>query len=153
MARLEQYNFPMIARRLGEFAAALDLAAVPAEVRDRARHLILDAIGCGLAAGRFDFAAPSLRALAGLGGRGERAVVGQAMRLPLRDAVLANGILMHGLDYDDTHTEGVLHLTVAVLPAALGVAAAPRRAREIRDAVLGLEAASARDLEEAVREG
>ncbi len=112
----------MISRQLAQFAAELDPAAVPPAVRERAKHLILDAVGCALAAGRFDFAATSLRALAGLGGRGARAVVGQAARLPLRDAVLANGILMHGLDFDDTHTEGVLHLTVAVLPAALGVA-------------------------------
>jgi len=50
-------------------------------------------------------------------------VIGQAARLPLRDAVLANGILIHGLDYDDTHTEGIVHATVVAFPAALGVAA------------------------------
>jgi 2-methylcitrate dehydratase PrpD len=113
----------MISRQLAQFAAELDPGAVPAAVRERAKHLILDAVGCALAAGGTDFAATSLRALSALGGRGPRAVVGQPVRLPLRDAVLANGILMHGLDFDDTHTEGVLHLTVAVLPAALGVAA------------------------------
>ncbi len=113
----------MIAKRLGEFAAGVDAAGVPAGVRLRAKHLMLDAAGCALAARRFDFAAPSLRALAELGGGGARAVLGQAGRMPLRDAVLANGILMHGLDYDDTHTEGIVHLTVAVLPAALGLAA------------------------------
>jgi 2-methylcitrate dehydratase PrpD len=112
-----------IARQLARFAAGLPLDAIPHEVRERAKRLMLDAIGCGLAAQRFDFAAPSLRAVAELGGPGARGVVGRAMRLPLRDAVLVNGILMHGLDYDDTHTEAVAHLTVAVLPAALGVAA------------------------------
>lgn len=113
----------MISHRLAEFVAGLRYEAIPPEVRDRAKRLILDAIGCGLAAKRFDFAAASLHGIADLGGAGPRAVVGHASRLPLRDAVLANGILMHGLDYDDTHTEGVLHLTVAVLPAVLGLAA------------------------------
>ncbi|MGH8765927.1 MAG: MmgE/PrpD family protein, partial [Burkholderiales bacterium] len=103
----------MIARQLAEFAAGLAWDAIPAEVRRRAQHLMLDAIGCGLAARHFDFAAPSIAAAAELGGAGRRAVLGHAQRLPLRDAVMANGILMHGLDYDDTHSEGVIHLTVA----------------------------------------
>jgi len=112
-----------ISARLGAFAAALQWEAIPEEVRQRAKYLMLDALGCGLAARRFEFAAPSLRAAAELGGAGARGVLGQAQRLPLRDAVLANGILMHGLDYDDTHTEGIVHLTVSALPAALGAAA------------------------------
>ena len=36
--------------------------------------------------------------------------------LPLRDAILLNGILAHGLDYDDTHTV-MGHPTAPVLPA------------------------------------
>jgi 2-methylcitrate dehydratase PrpD len=113
----------VISRHLAEFAAGLEYERIPAAVRERAKRLMLDAIGCGLAAKRFDFAAASLGAIAELAGSGPRAVVGHAQRLPLRDAVLANGILMHGLDYDDTHTEGVAHLTVAVLPAVLGLGA------------------------------
>lgn len=112
-----------ISARLGAFAAALQWEAIPPEVRQRAKYLMLDAVGCGLAARRFEFAASSVRAAAELGGAGARGVLGQAERLPLRDAALANGILMHGLDYDDTHTEGIVHLTVSTLPAALGVAA------------------------------
>lgn len=108
---------------LAAFASSLRWDALPPEVRGRAKHLILDAIGCGLAARRFEFAGPALRAAAELGGPGPRAVLGQAQRLPLRDAVLANGVLMHGLDYDDTHGEGIVHLTVSAFPAALGVAA------------------------------
>ncbi len=113
----------MISGRLAEFAAGLAYDAIPPIVRERAKRLMLDAIGCGLAAKRFDFAATSLAALRDLGGAGRRAVIGHPDRLPLRDAVLANGILMHGLDYDDTHTEGVAHLTVGVLPAVLALGA------------------------------
>jgi 2-methylcitrate dehydratase PrpD len=113
---------PTIAARLAGFASGLSFDAIPGEVRTRAKHLILDAVGCALAARRFYFAAPSLAALAELGGAGPHAVIGQSLRLPLRDAVLANGILAHGLDYDDTHTEGVVHLTVGVFPAVLALA-------------------------------
>ena len=132
----------MIAHRLAEFAAALRYDAIPPMVRSRAKRLMLDAIGCGLAAKRFDFAQASLDAIRSLGGAGPRAVLGHPDRLPLRDAALANGILMHGLDYDDTHTEGVVHLTVAVLPAVLGLGAElDRSGRDLLTAyVAGIEA-------------
>src|SRR5690349_6999686 len=103
------YVRPMgtISQTLGKFVAGLRWQDLPAEVTERARHLILDAVGCALAARRFDFAAVSLRAIADLAGRGDSVVIGCKERFPLRDAVLANGILAHGLDYDDTHSEGI----------------------------------------------
>ena len=45
----------------------------------------------------------------------------------MRDAVMANGVLVHGLDYDDTHLTGVVHATASCFPAALGAAWAGRR--------------------------
>jgi 2-methylcitrate dehydratase PrpD len=116
-----------VSARLADFAAGLSYGAIPEEVRARAKHLILDAVGCALAARRFYFAAPCLAAMTELGGAGPHAVIGQAHRLPLRDAVLANGILAHGLDYDDTHTEGVVHLTVGVFPAVLALSSHLKR--------------------------
>src|SRR5688572_14281235 len=111
-----------VSEQLGAFAAALRWEDVPREVRSRARHLILDAVGCALAARRFGFSSTALQGILDLAGEGESVVIGQKRRLPLRDAVLANGILAHGLDYDDTHSEGIAHLTVATFPAVLGVA-------------------------------
>lgn len=110
-----------ISQTLARFVSELRWQDVPPQVRERAAHLILDAVGCALAARRFDFAKISLRGIAELGGTGRSVVIGQKERLPLRDAVLANGILAHGLDYDDTHSEGIAHLTVATFPAALAV--------------------------------
>lgn len=113
----------LIAEALAQFAHETRTERMPATVRIRAKHLILDAVGCALAARREAFVRAPLAALAELGGRGDSAVIGHDIRLPLRDAVLMNGLLCHGLDYDDTHLGGVLHLTVSVLPAVLGVAA------------------------------
>ena len=96
---------------------------MPASVALRAKHLILDAVGCAFAARREEFAGRIAGSVARLAGPGPRGVIGMAKRLPLRDAVLANGALLHGLDYDDTHAAGVLHLTVVAFPAALGAAA------------------------------
>ena len=45
-----------IARTLSSFANRMRLSHVPVEVSLRARHLILDAIGCALAARHEEFA-------------------------------------------------------------------------------------------------
>lgn len=50
-----------IAADLARFAAQVRFDGIPAEVRTRAKYLMLDALGCGLAARRFDFAAPAPR--------------------------------------------------------------------------------------------
>jgi 2-methylcitrate dehydratase PrpD len=112
-----------ISSELAAFATGFTLDAVPAEVRERARHLMLDALGIGLASTQWDFARTTLaglRELAGTGG--EVPVIGCGQRLPLRDAVVMNALLIHGLDYDDTHPAGVIHATTSVLPATLGLA-------------------------------
>ncbi|MGQ0543997.1 MAG: MmgE/PrpD family protein [Betaproteobacteria bacterium] len=131
-----------VSGELGAFAARLGWQDIPPEVRTRARHLILDAVGCALASRRFAFSSESLRAISQLAGPGESVVIGQRLRLPLRDAVIANGILAHGLDYDDTHSEGIVHLTVSVFPTVLGVSSqANLSIREMLPAyILGVEA-------------
>lgn len=112
-----------ISERLADFTARLSLAEVPSPVALRAKHLLLDAIGCGFAARNEQFADRIAASVARLAGEGPRRVLGMAYRLPLRDAAVVNGALMHGLDYDDTHAAGVIHLTVSTFPAALGAAA------------------------------
>ena len=112
-----------ISEQLADFAGGLALAEVPAGVALRAKHLILDAIGCAFAARKEEFAGRIAASVAKLAGEGPRRTLGMAYRLPLRDAAVVNGMLMHGLDYDDTHAAGVIHLTVSTFPAALGTAA------------------------------
>src|SRR5690606_26175646 len=99
-----------ISQTLAAFAGGLDPAAIPAEVRERARYLILDAVGIALASTQYDFSHRTLAALREFGA-GPSPVIGYGARLPLRDAVTMNGFLVHGLDYDDTHTRGVIHAT------------------------------------------
>lgn len=111
-----------IAGTLAKFVAELAPAAIPIEVRQRARYLILDAVGIALASTQYDFSHRTLSALREFG-EGTSDVIGYGARLALRDAVMMNGFLVHGLDYDDTHTAGVIHATASCFPTALGVAA------------------------------
>ena len=121
--RLSPTPAPAISQRLADFTLELALAEIPASVCLRAKHLLLDAIGCAFAAREQEFAGRIAASVARLAGPGPRGVIGMAHRLPLRDAAVVNGMLMHGLDYDDTHAAGVIHLTVSTFAAALGTAA------------------------------
>jgi 2-methylcitrate dehydratase PrpD len=112
------------ARQLSEFAAALTWEDIPPAVRERAKLQILDAVGTGIAANSYPFAGWALAGVRALGSGGPCSIIGQAERLSPRDAALANGMLMHGLDFDDTHLGSIIHATVACLPATLAVAEA-----------------------------
>jgi 2-methylcitrate dehydratase PrpD len=107
------------ARRLAEFAADLTFDDIPKPVLDRGKLLILDALGCGLASNAYGFSDVAVAGVTALGGEGTCSVIGRKVRLPVRDAALANGMLIHGLDFDDTHLNSIIHATAACLPCAL----------------------------------
>src|SRR6201987_105640 len=107
------------ARRLAEFAAGLAFDDIPTSVLHRGKLLILDALGCGLASNAYGFSDVAVSGAAALGGEGACSVIGRNIRLPVRDAALVNGMLIHGLDFDDTHLNSIVHSTAACLPCAL----------------------------------
>ncbi|MDF2812035.1 MAG: MmgE/PrpD family protein [Microvirga sp.] len=110
------------AESVARFASRLVFDDVPAAATERAKLLILDALGVGLASNAYPF---SERAMAGIVALAERdgtcSVLGRRDRLPVRDAALANGILIHGLDFDDTHLASIIHASAACLPCALSL--------------------------------
>ena len=111
-----------IADSLADFAASLEPDAIPEEVRLRARYHLLDAVGIALASGKRDFAQRTLLAMQRIGGHGDNAVLGLSARLAPRDAAILNGLLCHGLDFDDTHLGAVVHPTASAFPTALAAA-------------------------------
>src|SRR5579859_1781579 len=109
-------------RALARFAARLHLSDVPAVVRDRAKLHILDALGLGLASNAYEYARRAAAGVAALGTSGACSVLGRAERFEARDAALLNGILIHGLDFDDTHLSSIVHPTCTSLPCAMALA-------------------------------
>jgi len=120
--RAEAAKDVSIAAVLGAFAAGLDYTAIPEPVRTRAKELILDAVGIALASTRYPFARKAVDGLRALDA-GYSEVIGMGVTLSLRDAALVNGMLVHGLDFDDTYLPGLIHTTAACFPSALGMAA------------------------------
>jgi 2-methylcitrate dehydratase PrpD len=111
-----------ISRTIADFAQNLRCDDLSPRLRDFARYHILDVVGASLAATRFEFSHRALSGLTALADGGSNVVLGMAAKLPLKDAVLMNGILAHGLDYDDTHPAGPVHPSSSAFPCALGLA-------------------------------
>ena len=110
-----------ISQQVAEFAANLTYKSISKATRENAKYHVLDVVGTAIAATRFDFAQHALSGLLGIAEGGKNSVIGMGVKLPLRDAVLLNGILAHGLDYDDTHPGAIVHPSGSAFPCSLGV--------------------------------
>ena len=108
----------------GKFATGLTLADVPEAVVARAKLHILDALGLGLAATVEEFGHSARAGIAAMAAPGPCATILGDARWAPRDAALLNAILMHGLDFDDTHLASIIHPTCTALPTALALAEA-----------------------------
>jgi len=104
---------------IGKFASELTLADIPVEVVAKAKLVFLDTLGVALASSTMDFGAMVTRVAAKLGGANQSVVIGSPHRVAAANAVLANGTLAHGLDYDDTLEEAIVHTGACAWMTAL----------------------------------
>ena len=126
------------AQRLAAFTTGLTLDDVPADVAEHAKLHLLDTLGCGLAAHALGVAAEGRTAMAEVGGEAQATVIGLEAPLPGMSAAFANAMLCHGLDFDDTHSDSVSHVSTVTCPAALAAGEATRRSgRDVLAAIVG----------------
>jgi len=123
---MENNDGETYSRAIGRFADGLTLADVPQAVVAKAKLVFLDTLGIALASSTMDFGAMVTRAARKLGGEPESVIIGSPHRVAAANAVLANGTLAHGLDYDDTLEEAIVHTGSCAWMTALAVAEAER---------------------------
>jgi 2-methylcitrate dehydratase PrpD len=111
------------AQRLAQFACALELEDLPLEVCEAAKLRYIDALGCGLAASALGIATEGRRYSRELG-EGRCTVIGDPRGASASAAAMANGMLCHGLDFDDTHPGAVAHISTVSAQAAAAAAQA-----------------------------
>jgi 2-methylcitrate dehydratase PrpD len=109
------------AEKLAVWSAGLDFEQIPGPVVEAAKLHILDAVGTGLAALALD-ELPAARAVAlEMGGEPEATALGLPRRVGAGPAALANGSMMHALDFDDTHEVALVHSSAVVAATVLAV--------------------------------
>ena len=127
---------------LARFAAETTFDDLPPEVVDSVRWRVLDILGLCVASQGLPTSGAIVEYVRDQGGAAQAQVVGGGPdKVPAAQAALANGVLAHSLDYDDTHLPSVLHPSACVVPAALAAAeVSGADGRElIRAVALGLE--------------
>jgi 2-methylcitrate dehydratase PrpD len=113
-------------RDLVEFLHPLKASDLPAEVLDRARYFLLDYLACAIRGSREDSSAAVQRMIARVlppgAANGCSTIIGTRIRTIPGFAAMANGAAAHGIEQDDTHSGGSIHLGATMYSAALALA-------------------------------
>ncbi len=107
--------------RLANFITGLEFENIPGEVVEKCKMHLLDSLGICFAASAMDFARMVYEFVQGEQGGGKCTLVGFPEKGSPAWAVFLNGSLIHGLDFDDTHSSAIVHASSCVVPPALAL--------------------------------
>jgi 2-methylcitrate dehydratase PrpD len=108
--------------RLATWVADLTLDDVPPTVVERAKHLLLDGVGCALVGAQLPWSRVATDAVLGLEGSGDSVVIGTGQRTSAPAAAVLNGTFIQGFELDDFHPLAPLHSCSLLIPALLSTA-------------------------------
>ena len=105
---------------LSAYMSAAGTRALPAETTEHAKYHLLDTLASMISGSELPPGQAAQRYIREHGGKGAT-VVGSALTAAPIDAALANGVMAHADETDDSHNESRSHPGCAVVPAALAV--------------------------------
>jgi 2-methylcitrate dehydratase PrpD len=113
-----------VTTELARFVSNHSFSMIPPHVRALAIHTIIDTLGCCIA-GHTEAREECewiTRMVQDLGGVPECSVFTQGFRTSAPLAALANGTMIHSIDFDDTHMGSISHFSASLVPTifALG---------------------------------
>jgi 2-methylcitrate dehydratase PrpD len=123
--------------RLATWVADVTLDDVPRDVVERAKHLLLDGIGCALIGSQLPWSRVATSAVLDLENNGDVVVIGTGLSTSGPAAAVLNGTFIQGFELDDFHPIAPVHSCSLVIPALLSTAAALPRATTGVDFLLG----------------
>src|SRR5499427_4725550 len=109
-------------RRIAGFISQLACEQIPTAVRERAKLLILDSLGCGIYGAKLEWCRILQQTFGDLDASRTTPIWGTAQKLSSTNAALTNGTQVQGFELDDVHRDGVLHCGAVTLPALIAVA-------------------------------
>jgi 2-methylcitrate dehydratase PrpD len=108
--------------RLAGWVADLTLDQVPHDVVERAKHLLLDGLGCALVGAQLPWSRVATDAVLGLESQGDTVVIGTGHTTGAAAAAILNGTFVQGFELDDFHPLAPLHSCSLLIPALLSTA-------------------------------
>jgi 2-methylcitrate dehydratase PrpD len=108
--------------RLATWVSDLTLDQVPHHVVERAKHLLLDGLGCALVGAQLPWSRVATDAVLGLEAKGDTLVIGTGQVTSAPAAAVLNGTFIQGFELDDFHPLAPLHSCSLLIPALLSTA-------------------------------
>lgn len=111
-----------VSRSLARYVRELRFEDLPADVVERAKLCVLDAIACCFGGQHLPWSRAAVGTVQAFEGRPEATVWFEGFRAPASEAAFANGVMAHSMLYEDMHLQGVAHPGPVVVPTTLAVA-------------------------------
>jgi 2-methylcitrate dehydratase PrpD len=92
---------------------------LPADVAEQAKHHLVDTLAAMISGSQLPPGRAAERHVAAHGGKGGATVAGTMLTAAPLDAALANGVMAHADETDDSHNASRSHPGCAIVPAAL----------------------------------
>ena len=112
---------PLI-KTLSAYIAGALRRPLPEEVVEKTKHHALDTIAAMVSGSRLLPGKKAITYVKTLGGANEACVIGSRFTTTVQHAALANGMLGHADETDDSHAPSLCHPGCAIVPAALAMA-------------------------------
>src|SRR6201993_1047313 len=122
---------------LATWVDALTLDQIPQNVVDRAKHLLLDGLGCALVGAQLPWSRVATDAVLGLESPGNTVVIGTGRTTSGPAAAVLNGTFVQGFELDDFHPLAPLHSCSLLVPALLSTASVRPEPSTGADLLLG----------------
>ena len=106
---------------LSDYMAAAGSRPLPDEVAEHAKHHLLDTLAAMISGSELLPGQAAQRYIRAHGGMGAASIAGTVLTAAPGDAALANGVMAHADETDDSHNASRSHPGCAIVPAALAV--------------------------------
>jgi 2-methylcitrate dehydratase PrpD len=104
---------------LSAYMSAAGTRALPPEATEHAKHHLLDTLASMISGSELRPGQAALRYIRSHAGKGAATILGSALTAGPVDAALANGVMAHADETDDSHNASRSHPGCAVVPATL----------------------------------
>jgi len=137
----KQPQISPVMRELSAYIAAALRRPLPPAVVEKTKHHLLDTIAAMVSGSRLGPGKKAIAYVKTLGGVKEACVIGSNIITTAGNAALANGMLAHADETDDSHAPSLTHPGCGIVPAALAMAERERRngAALLRAVTLGYD--------------
>ena len=114
-----QAGISPVMQTLSDYMAAAASRALPDEATEHAKHHVLDTLAAMISGSELLPGQAAQRYIRAHGGKGVATIAGTMLTAAPVDAALANGVMAHADETDDSHNASRSHPGCAIVPAAL----------------------------------